>query len=75
MCVVCSATKSCLTFCTLRTVAPSCLLHSQHFPSKDTGEGCHFLFQGIFLTQGSNLGLMHYLALQTDSLRLSHQGS
>ena len=22
-------------------------------------EGCHFLLQGIFLTQGSNLGLLH----------------
>ena len=23
-------------------------------PGKDTGVGCHFLLQGIFLTQGSN---------------------
>ena len=22
------------------------------FPGKNTGVGCHFLFQGIFLTQG-----------------------
>ena len=29
------------------------------FPGKDTGMGCHFLLQGIFLTQGSNLGLLH----------------
>ena len=34
--------------------------------------GCHFLLQGIFLTQRSNLGLLHW---QTDSLPLSHQGS
>ena len=30
--------------------------------SKNTGVGCHFLLQGIFLTQGSNpclLGLLH----------------
>ena len=27
------------------------------FPSKNTGVGCHFLLQGIFLTQGSKLGL------------------
>ena len=26
-------------------------------PSKNTGVGCHALLQGIFLTQGSNLGL------------------
>ena len=27
-------------------------------PGKNTGVGCHFLLQGIFLTQGSNLNLM-----------------
>ena len=27
------------------------------FPGKNTGVGCHFLLQGIFLTKGSNLGL------------------
>ena len=26
---------------------------------KNTGVGCHSLFQGIFLTQGLNLGLLH----------------
>ena len=34
--------------------------------------GCHALLQGIFLTQGSNLCLLHW---QEDSLPLSHQGS
>ena len=34
--------------------------------------GCHFLLQGIFLAQGSNLRLLHW---QADSLPLSHQGS
>ena len=34
--------------------------------------GHHFLLQGIFLTQGSNLHLLHW---QADSLPLSHQGS
>ena len=29
------------------------------FPGKNTGMGCHSLLQGIFLTQGSNLGLLH----------------
>ena len=33
---------------------------------------CRFLFQGIFLTQGSNPHLLHW---QADSLPLSHQGS
>ena len=29
-------------------------------PSKNTGVGCLFLLQGIFPTQGSNLGLLHW---------------
>ena len=33
---------------------------------------CHFLLQGIFLTRGTNPGLLHRLA---DSLPLSHLGS
>ena len=36
--------------------------------------GCHFVFQRIFLTQGSNLPKPH-LALQADSLPLHYQGS
>ena len=34
--------------------------------------GCHFVLQGIFPNQGSNLCLLHW---QADSLSLSHQGS
>ena len=34
--------------------------------------GCHFLLQGIFPTQGSNLGLPH---CRQTLYRLSHQGS
>ena len=30
-------------------------------PGKNTGVACHFLFQEIFLTQGSNLCLLHLL--------------
>ena len=33
------------------------LLCPWNFPGKNTGVGCHFLLQGIFLTQGSNLHL------------------
>ena len=40
-------------------------------PGKNTGEGCHFLLQGIFPTQGSNSSLLHW---QADFLLLSHQG-
>ena len=28
-------------------------------PGKNTGVGCHFLFQGVFPTQGLNLSLLH----------------
>ena len=42
------------------------------FPGNSPGVGCHFLLQGIFLTQGSNPGLLH--CRQTLN-RLSHQGS
>ena len=31
------------------------------FPGKDTGVSCHFILQGIFPTQGSNLHLLHLL--------------
>ena len=43
--------------------------------NKNTGEGCHFLLQGIFPTQRSNLRLLHLLPWQADSLPLSHLGS
>ena len=39
---------------------------------KNSEVGCHSLLQGIFLTQGSNLGLPHW---QEDFLLLSHLGS
>ena len=38
-------------------------------PSKNTRVGCHFLLQGIFLPQESNLCILHW---QVDSLLLSH---
>ena len=39
------------------------------FPGKNTEVVCHFLLQGIFLDQGSNMNLLHW---QADSLPLSH---
>ena len=32
---------------------------SMKFSKQECGMGCHSLLQGIFLTQGSNLGLLH----------------
>ena len=47
------------------------LLCPWDFPGKNITVGCHFLLQGIFLTQGSNLCLLHWGA---DSSPLSHLG-
>ena len=67
------------------TVDQICLLHcwwgvlttgppgkSLRLVFKNTGVGCHYLLQGIFLTQGSNLSLLSW---QVGSLLLSHLGS
>ena len=52
--------QSCLTlFVSPWGLQPAWLLCPWDFPSKNIGVGCHFLLQGIFLTQGSNLGLLH----------------
>ena len=41
-------------------------------PGKNIGVGCHFLLQGIFLTQELNPGLLH---CRQTLYPLSHQGS
>ena len=48
------------------------LLCSWNSVGKNTGLGCHFLLQGIFPTQGSNVGLPHF---RQTLYHLSHQGS
>ena len=45
---------------------------SLEFPGKNTGVGSHSLLQGIFPTQGSNLGLLHCRQIL---YHLSHQRS
>ena len=47
------------------------LLCELYSPNKNTGVGCHFLLQGIFLTQGLNLGLLHCRQI---FYHLNHQG-
>ena len=44
---------------------------SMGFPRKNTGMGCHFRLQGIFLTQGSNQHLQHW---QADSFNTEPPG-
>ena len=51
---------------------PARLLCPWDFPGKNTGAGCHFLLQGIFPTQGSNLGLLN---CRQTLYHLSYQGS
>ena len=65
-------TKLCLTVLWPLGLQPTRLFCSWDFPGKNTGMGCHFLFQKIVLNQGSILGLQHQ---QADSLPLSHKGS
>ena len=48
---------------------PGPSVYFQDFPGKNTTEGCHFLLERIFPTQGSKPSLLHW---QTD-LSLSHQ--
>ena len=59
--------QSCPILSDLWTVARQ-LLCPWDSPGKNTGVSCHFLFQGIFLTQGRNLGLLCLLHWQEDSL-------
>ena len=44
------------------------LLSLWNFPGKNTRAGCHFLLQGIFLAQGSDLCLLCLLYWQAGSL-------
>ena len=70
MCV-CSAVSDSATPWTVARQAPL----SWDSPGKKTGVSCHFLLQGIFLTQGSNLHLLCLLHWQEDSLPLHHLDS
>ena len=57
---VCQSLSRCLTPCDPHGLQPARLLCPWDFPSKNTGVGCHLLLKGIFPTQGSNSGLLHY---------------
>ena len=60
-------------FATPWTVAHQAPL-SVGFKDKHTGAGCHFLFQGIFLTQDSNPCLLCLLHWQADCLPIVPPG-
>ena len=63
---------SCSVITDPHELQPTRLLCPWDFPGKNTGVGCNFLLQGIFLTQGSNLSLLHW---QAGSLPLSQLAS
>ena len=56
MCFSCSVVSNSLQ---PHGLQPTRLLCPWNSPSKNTEVGSHFLLQGIFLTQGSNMGLLH----------------
>ena len=49
-----------------------CVYCPWNSPGKNTRVGCHFLLQEVFLTHGSNLGVLHGRQIL---YHLSHQGS
>ena len=82
-CSACDQTQGpqhCLSVCSVAqsrpALSPWTATHQApcpwNFPGKNIGAGCHFLLQGIFLTQGSNIPLLHFLHWQVDSLSWPH---
>ena len=68
----CVCNQSCRVLLQHHGLKPTRLLCPWDFIGKSTGVDCHFLVQGIFLSQGSNPSLLHW---QAGSLSVSHQGS
>ena len=73
VCICANALQSCST---LRPseLPPARSLCPWDSPGKNTGVDCYALLQGIILTQGSNLGLLHLLHWQAGSLPLALSG-
>ena len=65
-------TQSCLTLCNPMDCSPAKPLYPWDFPGKNTGVGCHFVLQEIFLSQGLNPVLPH---CGQNLYPLSHQGN
>ena len=63
--------QSCLTLCDSMDYSPPGSSVHGIFSGKHTAVGYHFLLRGIFLTQGSNLGLLHCRQIL---YHLNHQG-
>ena len=59
VCMCMLVTQSCLTLCDPKDSSPPSSSVHDILQARITGVGCHSLLQGIFLTQGSNLGVLH----------------
>ena len=67
--------QSCLTLCEpVECSLPGSSVHGI-FWARNTGMDCHFLLQGIFLTQGSNPCLLSLLHWKADSKLLVLPGT
>ena len=66
--------QSCLTLCNYMDCSPTRLLCPWDSLGNNTGVGCHFLFQGIFPTQGLNPHHLCFLNWHTGSLPLAPPG-
>ena len=71
--LACQVAQSCPALCDPMDCSPQAPL-SWDSPGKNTGAGCHALLQGLFLTQGSNLRLLHLSHWQAGSLPLVPPG-
>ena len=69
VCVSCSVVSDSLGS---RGLQPARFICPWNSSGKSTGVGCYSLLQGIFLTRGLNLGLLHCRWILH---HLSHQGS
>ena len=69
--LLCLVIQSCLTLChSMDYSLPGSSVYGDT-PGKNNGVGCHALLQGIFLTQGSNPGLLGLLHWHAGSLPLA----
>ena len=68
----CVHAQSCLIHCNSMDHSPPGSCVQGFFPGKNTRVCCHFLLQGIFLTQGWNSHILHW---QADSLQLCPLGN
>ena len=74
LCMRAKSLQSCPTLWRHYGLRPARLLCPWDSPGKNTGGGCHALFQGIFLTQGSNMNLLCLLHWGVGSLPLAPPG-